>query len=83
MAAALALAFLAASPADAAKKTRKHQRHAGTARAVIVVHPQYRGAHLFPPGPIFYGNQYLGNDPDPFIRLQILRDLDAHFGGPD
>ena len=24
---------------------------------------------------------YLGDDPDPFIRSQILRDLGAHYGG--
>jgi hypothetical protein len=47
----------------------------------VTVHPLYRGANLFPPGPIYYANEYLGDDPDPFIRLQIWRDLGAHFGG--
>jgi hypothetical protein len=45
--------------------------------------PLQRGANLFPPGPVYYGNQYLGNDPDPRVRLQLLRDLGAHFGGAD
>ncbi len=26
-------------------------------------------------------NDYLGNDPDPFIRLMIQRDLGARYGG--
>jgi hypothetical protein len=78
LASAIALVFVLASVADA--KTRKPKKQVG-ARTVVTVHPQERGANLFPPGPIFYGNEYLGQDPDPFIRLQIWRDLGAHFGG--
>src|SRR6516162_5609246 len=29
----------------------------------------------------YNGNDYLGNDPDPFIRLMIQRDLGAKYGG--
>jgi hypothetical protein len=78
LAAAIALVFVLAAAADA--KPRKQRPHAA-ARTVVTVHPQERGANLFPPGPIFYGNEYLGQDPDPFIRLQIWRDLGARFGG--
>lgn len=74
----LALAFIVASPAEAAK-ARKHRAVAQP--TAVTVHPLYRGANLFPPGPIYYANEYLGDDPDPFIRLQIWRDLGAHFGG--
>jgi len=42
-----------------------------------------RGATLFPCGPIYNSNDYLGQDPDPFIRLSIQRDLGAKYGGPD
>ncbi len=75
---AVALVFVLTSVADA--KSRKQRQHPG-ARTVVTVYPQDRGASLFPPGPIFYGNEYLGEDPDPFIRQQIWRDLGAHFGG--
>lgn len=77
MVSVIALAFVAGSPADA--KSRKQRPVA--APTSVTVYGQPRGANLFPPGPIYYGNEYLGNDPDPFIRLQIWRDLGAHFGG--
>ncbi len=82
---AIALAFvLAAAPADATK-ARKHKKqmtahvtgHAATATA----NSRYRGTNLFPAGPIYNGTDYLGDDPDPFIRSQILRDLGSHYGG--
>jgi hypothetical protein len=74
----LALAFVLATAADA--RPRKDRQPAG-ARTAVTVYAQHRGANLFPPGPVYYGNEYLGDDPDPFIRQQILRDLGAHFGG--
>jgi hypothetical protein len=40
-----------------------------------------RGANLFHCGPFYNGNDYLGDDPDPFIRLMIQRDLGAKYGG--
>ena len=36
---------------------------------------------LFHCGPVYNGNDYLGSDPDPFIRLMIQRDLGARYGG--
>jgi len=75
----MALAILLASSADAAA-ARKHRKQV-TSPTRVVVYPAYRGANLFPPGPIYYGYKYLGDDPDPFIRLQIWRDLGAAFGG--
>jgi hypothetical protein len=76
---AVGLGLVLACSADAAQ-SRKQRRHLA-APTVVTVNPYYRGANLFPAGPIFYGNEYLGDDPDPFIRLQIWRDLGAHFGG--
>jgi hypothetical protein len=43
--------------------------------------PATRGLNLFPAGPIYHARDYLGDDPDPFIRSQILRDLGTHYGG--
>jgi len=79
LAATCAAAVLLALPANA-KQQRKHRKYA-TSPAAAFASPGYHGANLFPPGPVMYGNEYLGNDPDPFIRSQILRDLGAHFGG--
>ena len=75
----LAFVLAAASPAEAAK-ARKHKSHAARA-AKVTVNSHYRGTHLFPAGPIYNGPDYLGDDPDPNIRFQILRDLGAHYGG--
>ena len=82
MVSAIGLAFVlaAAAPADAAK-ARKHKKHVAAHATKVVVNPRYRGTNLFPAGPVYNGNDYLGDDPDPFIRLQILRDLGAHYGG--
>ena len=83
IASAIGLAFVlaAAAPADAAK-ARKHKKVAG-AHAAVRVQSGHRGTNLFPAGPVYNGRDYLGDDPDPFIRSQILRDLGAHYGGND
>jgi len=78
LACAIAVVVALVSTADA--KPRKPKKQGG-ARTVVTVYPREWGANLFPPGPIFYTNEYLGQDPDPFIRQQIWRDLGAHFGG--
>ena len=44
---------------------------------------RYRDKSLFPAGPVYNGPDYLGDDPDPFIRLQLYRDLGARYGGED
>jgi hypothetical protein len=82
MVSAIGLAFVlaAAAPADAAKG-RKHKKHVAAHAATATVNSRYRGTNLFPAGPVYNGNDYLGDDPDPFTRLQILRDLGAHYGG--
>jgi len=74
----IAIAVLAAAPADA--KARKHKKHVAHA-AQTVSQTGERGVDLFPAGPVYHANDYLGDDPDPFIRLQLLRDLGAHYGG--
>ncbi len=38
-------------------------------------------ANLLHCGPIYNGLDYLGDDPDPFIRLMIQRDLGAKYSG--
>lgn len=63
----------AATPATAAKKAKLSHRQAVTARHAKSATPRCRGGNLFPCGPVYWGNHYLGDDPDPFIRSQLLR----------
>jgi hypothetical protein len=81
----VSLSVLPGSSADAGNKV-KHRHagmHAGMARTVVARSTvQYcRGANLFHCGPIYNSNDYLGDDPDPFIRLMIQRDLGLKYGG--
>ena len=32
-------------------------------------------------GPLYNGQEYLGDDPDPNIRSYLLRDLSGRYGG--
>jgi hypothetical protein len=70
------VATLTAS-ADAAAKGKRATHFAPTASAIS----SCRGANLFACGPIYNSTDYLGNDPDPFIRSMIQRDLGAKYGG--
>jgi hypothetical protein len=81
---AAAAAVLLAVPvhAEAAKK-----KHAAKHKRTHVTHvarqgdPAHRGTNLFPAGPLYYnGDVYMGDDPDPFIRSQLWRDM-GRFGG--
>jgi len=74
---ALSFAAMAASSAEAAKKVHRPAAPHVTAGSAVPC----RGADRFHCGPIYSGNDYLGDDPDPFIRLMIQRDLGAKYGG--
>ena len=69
-------AFALALPADA--KTRKHKKT--TVASQTTYGPQW-GTNLVRPGPLYFSGVYLGNDPDPNIRFQIMRDITGRFGG--
>lgn len=73
------LAIAAAVSVDAAS-ARKYKK-VGRVHAEARVQDWHRGTNFFPAGPIYHGRDYLGDDPDPFIRSQIYRDLGAHYGG--
>jgi hypothetical protein len=77
---ALSFAVILASSANAASKLKKSK--AGGPRVIAGSTVPCHGANLFHCGPIYNGNDYLGDDPDPFIRLMIQRDLGAKYG-PD
>jgi hypothetical protein len=74
---ATGLVVTLASNADAATKGKRARHAAPTASATS----SCRGANLFPCGPVYNSTDYLGNDPDPFIRSMIQRDLGAKYGG--
>jgi hypothetical protein len=74
----LGVAFATASLAPAGAKTVKHRHKQAVAahRAGVATHG-CRGASLFP-CEVYSGDKYLGTDPDPFIRSQILRTYGHH-----
>jgi len=74
----LAFSVVLGSSAEAASATK---RYAPAAPQVTTSGGACRGANLFACGPVMNGNDYLGTDPDPFIRLMIQRDLGAKYGG--
>jgi hypothetical protein len=79
IASAVGLAFVMAAPAEAAKK---HRRHSGVSANAMVPGGStatYQGGVLA--GPLYNGQDYLGDDPDPNIRAYLLRDLSGRYGG--
>jgi hypothetical protein len=86
---AVALALCLAAPAEAAT-TGKHKKAVAGAAAHPAKHrraagaqpgARYQGGVLA--GPLYNGQDYLGTDPDPNIRSQILRDMGGRYGGND
>jgi hypothetical protein len=76
------LAFMLAAIAPAAaEQARKHKKHTVAHAAAVTAKSGYRGTNLFPAGPVYNGQDYLGDDPDPFIRLQLKRDTGPLYGG--
>ena len=79
LAAGLAMIIAVSAQAEGARKHNKHKKRVAHSAPVA---DHYRGRNLFPAGPVYNGQDYLGDDPDLFIRLQIMRD-GARYGGPD
>ncbi len=83
----LALALMLSASAEAAKQSKKPKATGHRAAEVRILDrgpiEACRGAHLFHCGPIYNAYDYLGNDPDPFIRAMIQRDLGAKYGGSE
>jgi len=88
--ATITLALCLATPAGAAHAGKHKKPVAGATahamkhrRTTAVVQPAFRYQAGVPAGPLYNGQDYLGNDPDPNIRSQILRDLGGRYGGND
>jgi hypothetical protein len=79
---AVGLAFVLASPAEAAKKKpRHHPDHPG--RAANAMAPggttaPFQGGVMA--GPLYNGQDYIGDDPDPNVRAYLLRDMTRYRG---
>ena len=83
---AIGLALVLASPAEAAK-AGKHKKSAATAHAVkhrqtaeVVPAPGvgYQGGVMR--GPLYNGQDYLGDDPDPNVRAFLIKNLSGRYG---
>jgi hypothetical protein len=79
----LAVGSALALPASAETAKETKQKKQVVTPAPNRANTGYRGQDKFPAGPLYLGQDYLGDDPDPFIRLQIYRDLSAKYGGND
>jgi len=87
--AAAGLTLCVAVPAEAAKKAKhvkaKHAAsaavHAGRHSRAAVAAPGYFQGGV-PGGPLYNGQDYLGDDPDPNIRSFLIRDK-SRYGGVD
>jgi len=77
---AAAFALVASANAENTEKVRKHKKVAATSKTVRA-DPYHYGTNLVPAGPLYFGGVYLGDDPDPNIRFQLLRDISGRFGG--
>jgi hypothetical protein len=89
-ASAVGLALCLAAPAEAAQATKNKatkkkpvpvahsmkDRHAAAAR------PGFRYQGGVPAGPLYNGQDYIGDDPDPNIRSYLIRDM-TRYGGPE
>ena len=79
---AIGLAFVFASPAEAAKRY-KHKKSSASAHTMMhrhaAVRPTFQGGVLT--GPLHNGQEYLGDDPDPNVRSYLIRDLTSRYGG--
>jgi hypothetical protein len=80
---AVALAVGVAEPAEAAGKHKKRyaRSQAAPMQTMGRMPASYSGGGISASGPLYNGQDYLGTDPDPFIRSQILRDLSLRYGG--
>ena len=74
--AAAVFAVALAAPADAAAK--KKPKHRVVQHAAMTDHSGLQGGVM--KGPLYNGQDYLGDDPDPSIRAYMIKDLGMRYG---
>ena len=82
---AVGLALCLAAPAEAAKAAKKKPApiaHSMKHRHAAAAAPGFRSQGGVPAGPLYNGQDYIGDDPDPNIRSYLIRDM-SRYGGPD
>src|SRR6185436_10348542 len=83
--AAIGLAFVLASPAEAAKAGKQKKsatsahvvKHRQTAAVVPAPGGAYQGGVMR--GPLYNGQDYLGDDPDPNVRAFLIKNLSGRY----
>jgi len=84
--AAIGLAFVLASPAEAAKAGKQKKsatsahvvKHRQTAAVVPAPGGAYQGGVMR--GPLYNGQDYLGDAPDPNVRAFLIKNLSGRYG---
>jgi hypothetical protein len=72
----LAVSFAGAM---AQAKTAKKKNPPADKQTAVRVQPRIQNG--VPAGPVYAYGEYMGDDPDPFIRLMLMRDAGSHFDG--
>ncbi len=75
---AIALALVVASPARAAGKHRKTVAGHATVQRPVVMNSGFQGGVRA--GPLYNGQDYIGDDPDPNIRAALIKDMTRYQG---
>jgi hypothetical protein len=80
MLSAIGMALVIAVPAEAAKKKRHHSASRVTANAMMPGGTTATFDRGVLAGPLYNGQDYLGDDPDPNIRAYLLKDQTRYYG---
>jgi hypothetical protein len=75
---AIVLAFVVASPAEAAGKHKKAAARHTTVPRQVAANPGFQGGVRA--GPLYNGPDYIGDDPDPNIRAGLIKDMTRYQG---
>jgi hypothetical protein len=82
IAAAAGFALCLAAPAEAASSGKQKKATAKHRHAAVAAAPKSRFQNGVLAGPLYNGQDYLGDDPDPNIRAYLMRDM-SRYGGFD
>jgi hypothetical protein len=75
---AIAIAVVVASPAEAAGKHKKTVAGHATVQRSVAMNSGFQGGVRA--GPLYNGQDYIGDDPDPNIRAALIKDMTRYQG---